>query len=363
MYSRRRASRLGWGHDPHPPQQPALRLGDTDRVRNGYAWTVTAVHRDDSLTATHLRSNNTLGHSVRLPADYVAAHVRLGYATTIDSAQGITADSCHVALTGHESLQQLYVALTRGIHANHVYIPTALDGSESSFWSEPAVFPRTAVELLLRIFGRDGAQKSARTVLRDALDPHQRIGRALDIYLDTLGVAAEKALGADELEHLDAAAEAVHPNLTDSPAYPVLRQHLAMIALSGRDPITALRTAANTRELDTADDVAAVLDWRLDPSGAHSTTDASLPWVSGIPPRAARGTRLHPTRCPRSHRHPTSPPKSVTTSRPGHPHPHRSGHARSSDPTHACSKTSPCGGPPYTSTTAIHARPDPPATP
>ncbi|WP_433194003.1 MobF family relaxase [Nocardia sp. CA-107356] len=260
-----------------------LRLGANDWVRNGYPWTVTAVHRDGSLTATHLRSDNELSHSVRLPADYVAAHVRLGYATTIDSAQGITADSCHVALTGGESLQQLYVALTRGIHANHVYVPTALDGNDGSFWTEPAMFPRTAVEVLLRIFGRDGAQKSAHTMLRDALDPHQRIGRALDIYLDAIGVAAENALGIDALERVDALAEAVRPNLTDSPAYPVLRQHLAMIALSGRDPITALHTAANARELDTADDVAAVLDWRLDPSGAHSTTDAPLPWAYGIP--------------------------------------------------------------------------------
>ncbi|MEV4237188.1 MobF family relaxase [Nocardia sp. NPDC049737] len=260
-----------------------LRLGDTDWVRNGYAWTVTAVHADGSLTATHLHSGNELGHSVRLPADYVATHVRLGYASTIDSAQGITADSCHVALTGGESRQQLYVALTRGIHANHIYVPTALDGSEGSFWSEPAAHPRTAVEIMLRIFGRDGAQKSAHTMLRDALDPHQRIGRALDIYLDALGVAAENALGTDGLERLDTAAEAIRPNLTDSPAYPVLRQHLAMIALSGRDPITALHTAASARELDTADDVAAVLDWRLDPSGAHSTTDAPLPWATGIP--------------------------------------------------------------------------------
>ncbi|MFX0581017.1 MobF family relaxase [Nocardia nepalensis] len=262
---------------------PRLRLGTHDWVRNGYAWTVTAVHDDRSLTATHLRSGGKHGASVRLPADYVTAHVRLGYATTIDSAQGITADTCHVALTGGESRQQLYVALTRGVYANHAYIPTALDGSEGSFWSEPAVFPRTAVEVLLRILGRDGAQKSAHTQLRDALDPRTRIGSALDIYLDALGVAAEHALGADGLERLDAAAEALRPNLTDSPAYPVLRQHLAMIALSGRDPIAALHTAAGVRELDTADDVAAVLDWRLDPSGAHSTGTGPLPWAQAIP--------------------------------------------------------------------------------
>ncbi|MEV6138157.1 MobF family relaxase [Nocardia sp. NPDC051990] len=260
-----------------------LRVGDRDWVRNGYRWIVAGVHDDGALTVTHLRSGRQRGQTVTLPPRYVSEFVRLGYARTIDSAQGITADICHVALTGGESRQQLYVAMTRGVHANHAYVPTALDGSEGSFWSEPAVFPRTAVEVLLRILGRDGAQASAHTQLRDALDPRNRIGRALDIYLDALGVAAEHALGADGLDRLDAAAEALRPNLTDSPAYPVLRQHLATIALSGRDPIAALHNAAGVRELDTADDVAAVLGWRLDPSGAHSTGIGPLPWVQGIP--------------------------------------------------------------------------------
>src|SRR5690606_37110050 len=95
---------------------PRLRVGDRDWVRNGYAWTVTAVHSDGSLTATHRRAGGAAGPSVWLPCEYVRESVRLGYATTIDSAQGITADTCHIALTGRESRQQLYVALTRGVH-------------------------------------------------------------------------------------------------------------------------------------------------------------------------------------------------------------------------------------------------------
>ncbi|MGK8505264.1 MobF family relaxase [Nocardia asiatica] len=182
---------------------PRLRLGEHDWVRNGYTWTVTTVHNDGSITATHHPTDSeNRGGTVRLPADYVLAHVRLGYAATIDSAQGITADTCHVALTGTESRQQLYVAMTRGVHGNHLYIPTALDGSEASFWGEPAVLPRTAVEVLVSILERDGAQKSAHTRLRDALDPYARIGHALDIYLDAIGVAAEEALGPDTLHRI-----------------------------------------------------------------------------------------------------------------------------------------------------------------
>ncbi|TDP28054.1 MobF family relaxase [Nocardia ignorata] len=262
---------------------PKLRFGDTDWVRNGYSWTITAVNQDGSLTVSHRRGGTNSDTTVRLPAEYVRAHVHLGYAATIDSAQGITADACHVALSGRESRQQFYVAMTRGIHANHAYLATALDGAEGSIYTEPAVYPRTAVEVLQRVLARDGAQKSAHTELRDALDPALRIGRAVDIYLDTLGLTAEHALGSDRLTELDHAADTIHPDMTDSPAYPVLRQHLALIALTGADPIAALRAAADKRELDTADDPAAVLDWRLDPTGAHSAGTGPLPWTPGLP--------------------------------------------------------------------------------
>ncbi len=262
---------------------PKLRFGNHDWVRNGYSWTITDVHTDGSLTISHRHRGTDSDQTVRLPADYVRHHVRLGYASTIDSAQGITADTCHVALSGRESRQQFYVAMTRGIHANHAYIVTALDGAEGAIYTEPATYPRTAIEVLHRVMVRDGAQKSAHTELRDALDPTLRIGRAVDIYLDTLGLAAEHALGTDRLEALDHAVDTVHPNLTDSPAYPVLRQHLALIALTGADPVDALRAAASTRELDTADDPAAVLDWRLDPTGAHSAVAGPLAWTPGLP--------------------------------------------------------------------------------
>ncbi|WP_280377019.1 MobF family relaxase [Nocardia wallacei] len=260
-----------------------LRVGDTDWVRNGYRWIVDTVHPDGSITATHLHPGRQLGHTTHLPAAYVAAYVRLGYAATIDSAQGVTADTCHIVLTGHETRNQLYVALTRGATANHLYVPTAIDGSEASFWTEPGLLPATAVEVLHRILARDATQVSAHRELRDALDPHQRLGLAVDIYLDATGLAAEHALGPDALDRLDDIAEQLHPGLTDAPAYPMLRQHLATIALSGDDPADALREAIADRELDTAKDPAAVLDWRLDPSGRHSAGHGPLPWLPGLP--------------------------------------------------------------------------------
>ncbi|MBW0275198.1 hypothetical protein ATM97_05395 [Nocardia sp. MH4] len=92
----------------------------------------------------------------------------------------------------------------------------------------------------------------------------------VDSYLDALGVAAETRYGAVALAALDDAAEALLPGLTTAAAYPVLRQHLVTLALDGTDPVDTLTTAIGARELGSAADAAAVLDWRIDPTGYHS---------------------------------------------------------------------------------------------
>src|SRR5207344_432891 len=98
-----------------------LRLSGTDWVKNGDRWTITRIGRGGDLMVRHNRSHLT----VRLPTDYVQASTGLGYATTIHAAQGVSADTMHGLLTGQESRQQLYTMLTRGRHANHLYLQVA----------------------------------------------------------------------------------------------------------------------------------------------------------------------------------------------------------------------------------------------
>src|SRR5687767_9541277 len=106
-----------------------LRLTATDWVKNGDRWTITRIGRRGDLTVRHTRSHLT----VRLPTDYVGASTGLGYATTIHSAQGVSADTTQGLLTGQESRQQLYTMLTRGRHANH---------SDAAFRGGPALHRR-----------------------------------------------------------------------------------------------------------------------------------------------------------------------------------------------------------------------------
>lgn len=257
-----------------------LRISTTDHVRNGYRWRVREVHPDGRITAAHIGS----GRRVTLPADYVTAHTTLGYAGTIDSSQGLTVDTSHTVLTGREHRAQLYVAMTRARAGAYAYLGTAGSGDEHSGYTYDAIHPPTAVDLLTDILGRDGTQTSAATAAREAADPRRQLAGVVDSYIDALGAVTEFHLGTDRIAEITTAAEQIAPGVTDADAWPVLRQHLALIAVAGRDPIAELAAAAAARELGTADDIAAVLDWRLDPTGHQpDPTGGPLAWVPAVP--------------------------------------------------------------------------------
>ncbi|WP_324276968.1 ATP-dependent DNA helicase [Blastococcus brunescens] len=212
-----------------------LPISATDWVKNGDRFTVTAVYDTGALDVVHQRT----GRRLTLPADYVSDHVDLGYATTVHGAQGLTADTCYTVATGEESRQLLYVALTRGRHANHLFLTTAGDGDPHSVITRDALLPPTAVDVLTRVLARDGAPTSATSQARELTDPAALLACAADRYYDALNTAAEERLGLEALEAIDAAADAAMPGLTTQAAYPVLRAHLALCAVSGRDPPTS----------------------------------------------------------------------------------------------------------------------------
>ena len=106
-----------------------------------------------------------------------ATSTGLGYATTIHAAQGVSADTMHGLLTGQESRQQLYTMLTRGRHANHLYLQVVGDGDPHSIIRPDTVAPRTPTETLQQILARDETPVSASTLLRELNDPAARLSR------------------------------------------------------------------------------------------------------------------------------------------------------------------------------------------
>ena len=170
----------------------------------------------------------------------------------------------HGLLAGQESRQQLYTMLTRGRAANHLYLQVVGDGDPHNVIRPETVASRTPSELLEQILARDDAPTSATTLLRELSDPAARLFDAVQRYTDGLHVAAEQFVGPQTVHMLDARADLVVPELISEPSWPTLRVHLlALAAETGEHPLLQLQTAASGRELHSAGDMAAVLDWRL----------------------------------------------------------------------------------------------------
>src|SRR4051794_21583991 len=248
---------------------------------------ITHITKDGDLTVRHNRSRLT----VRLPADYLRESTGLGYASTIHAAQGVSADTMHGLATGQESRQQLYTMLTRGRVANHLYVQVVGDGDPHTAIHPDTLAPPTATDVLQTILARDHSPVSATPRLRDAAAPALLLGQATARYTDAVHVASEDLLGRRAVLALEQDCEQAVPGLTGAPAWPTLRAHLILLAVHDRDPLSALRTAAGSRELDSAADLAAVIDWRLDDplprnsaqgSAGDITSTGPLPWLPSI---------------------------------------------------------------------------------
>ncbi len=90
-------------------------------VRNRETWTVTAIHGDGSITATRKQGDG----AVQLPVEYLARHVRLGYAATEHGYQSDTVTTAIALASPTTTRRGLYVAATRGRDENLICVVTA----------------------------------------------------------------------------------------------------------------------------------------------------------------------------------------------------------------------------------------------
>ena len=149
-----------------------LTVGD-GHVRNGDRYQVLGPGPQDGLIVQDLTGR---GRTV-LPAAYLAEHVEYGWASTIDAAQGATADVGVVLVRPGMDREHLYVAMTRGRHGNHVYItPDATTDNDDHAHGQPHTRPsgagddpqEQAVRVLEAALARSGAQDAAHTALEHA---------------------------------------------------------------------------------------------------------------------------------------------------------------------------------------------------
>jgi len=127
----------------------------TDRglmVKNRDNWTIESIHPDRSVTLTGRTG------TVRLPGDYVAEDLELGYAQTSHATQGRTVDTALLLIDSHTDSRGIYTPMTRGRASNHAYVVVEEN--------------QNALDVLTQAVSRDWIDQLA--VARQAqLDPHQ----------------------------------------------------------------------------------------------------------------------------------------------------------------------------------------------
>jgi conjugative relaxase-like TrwC/TraI family protein len=226
-------------------------FGGKDFVKNGDTWTVLAVRRNGALKLRHQTKHAT----VVLPADYVAVHVELAYASTTHRVQGMTSNgSAHAIATQGISRNQLYTMSTRAVDDNRIYTETHQHTIDSHQETPLDHTPRGVLEQALT---RSSAETSANETLRANLTAAESLRTLIGRhdYVAQLGVE----------EHVDAVLTEHVPEHLERKAAPALRQTLRTAHALGwqAEQLVPPALASGPLDGDDVDDPAAVLQWRI----------------------------------------------------------------------------------------------------
>ncbi|MFJ3395353.1 MobF family relaxase [Leifsonia aquatica] len=259
----RRGARLSDGHLAHVGDRILTRRNDNtlkmnggrDTVDNGDLYTVTQVHTGGALTVRHLHHGGT----ITLPTSYLTAHTELGYAFTGHGLQGDTiggtddttglwvAGAARGIVTAQSTRSNAYVLGTRGTDLNVFYVEI-----------EPGQHPD---EVLAQVARNLDTNLSA----HEMVDVES--ARILDLnhLVDEHADLAQQA-HAHRFTHLAEAALGTHTAKTaiDSDGWGAVAAGLARAEKHGMDPATLLQATYNERGFSDADDIGAVLSWRIE---------------------------------------------------------------------------------------------------
>ena len=249
-------------------------------VKNGDRWTVTAANPDGTLA---LRRAGR-GGEVVLPADYVAQHVELAYATTAYRSQGRTTDTAHALVSPATTREVLYVSATRGREANSLYVDTAYDPDRATS-HDGAMSPQTAKDVLASVLTNEGSDRSAHETLERA----QRQAADFTVLAAEYETLARVALQQrwDELLDRSGLGSRQLEQIRQSEAFGPLLAALRDAETRGLDVRGIFPKLVAVRSLDETEDLAAVMHGRVDrwAQAATSKRRASTNLIAGLVPR------------------------------------------------------------------------------
>jgi hypothetical protein len=249
---------------------------------------VVATREDGSLVVTpQLRADDgeLAGELMTLPADYVAEHVALGYASTVHAAQGLTVDTCHTVVTPTTGAPALYVGMSRGRHANTAHVTTRAVLADAPTGAAKDGAYRSPSAALAGAFETSDPTRSALAEAVESLREAESVRTPAELLADAaeLATAGRTARWFDQLVndgHLTAEQRA---QIAAEDGATSLTRVLRRAELAGHDPQQVLRDAVTSRALDGARQLTNVLHHRitenvtLDPVG-----DSYRDWIPRV---------------------------------------------------------------------------------
>ena len=148
-----------------------------DPVRNGNRWRVYAIDPEQHRIAARRLDDDA---RAAFTGDYLRQHITYGYAVTVHSAQGVTADTTHAVLGENTTRALLYVAMTRGRESNTAYLYQRMAGEGDHEHRQPEDITR-----------RVGTSRDAAHLVRGIIATHDDHART-----------AHDVSAATEREHL-----------------------------------------------------------------------------------------------------------------------------------------------------------------
>lgn len=270
-----RASAGDWIITRHNDRR--LRTLDGVWVRNGHRWQVQKVHGDGSMTVRRQQGRSA---TLRLPPEYVAEHVDLGYAVTPHRAQGLTVDTAHVLVGANTTREHLYVAMSRGRESNVAYV--ALDRPDESHTAQDGE-DLTAATVLAGVLRHSGIELSAHQTITTEHETWSSIAQLAAEY-ETIAAAAQRDRWINLVQRSDLDAVQISV-VINSDAFGPLTVVLRYAESAGQDPGKLFNAAVRRRGLFDAADPAAVIHHRLRLAvSGPSLMDAGL--IVGLVPEA-----------------------------------------------------------------------------
>jgi conjugative relaxase-like TrwC/TraI family protein len=233
-----------------------LRTSAGGWVKNGDRWRIADIRRDGSVLVDRVDPRRR-GKAV-LPREYVGEHLDLGYAVTAHRAQGVTVDTSHVVVTPTTTRENLYVSMSRGRESNIAYV--ALDQPDDSH-TTPEPEDVTARTVLFGVLQHSGASAGALQTMEAEYELYGGIDR-LAAELETIAADAQRERFV-ELLGRSGLTLAQHAEVVSSAAFGPLTAALRRAEAYHHDLEKLVPRLVRQHGLDDADDIAAVLRYRV----------------------------------------------------------------------------------------------------